>query len=132
VEVLGPEDRVSATDYSVVRALPAEHLLLDVRERELFDVGSIRGAVNVPYSEIRAGEKGDGEGGEGGQPGWMPAGWRDDVPIYVVCRVGNDSQVVAKMLRERGRHVRRQRFIGDIRGGMQAWKREIDPTFPFL
>jgi adenylyltransferase and sulfurtransferase len=46
-----------------------------------------------------------------------------DKPVYVVCRFGNDSQIVVNMMRsmENGfSHVQ------DIRGGLNAWAE----TFP--
>jgi adenylyltransferase/sulfurtransferase len=50
----------------------------------------------------------------------------------VVCRLGNDSQVVARRLKQLGLDYGGKRFIGDIHGGMRAWKEEVDPTMPFI
>ena len=44
-----------------------------------------------------------------------------------MCRLGNDSQIAVKRLKELGLG---DRFIGDIRGGLRAWKRDVDPTWP--
>ncbi|PSR92264.1 hypothetical protein BD289DRAFT_472967 [Coniella lustricola] len=134
-----------------------QHILLDVRERELFDVASIAGAVNVPYSMIQTtmrrrkaknkqnnaeaqmqkqdsdNKKFDNEE-EANWEDWIPASLKTDdqkKPIYVVCRVGNDSQLVAKRLLELGLGAN-GRWIGDIKGGMRAWRNEVDATLPFL
>jgi adenylyltransferase/sulfurtransferase len=48
-----------------------------------------------------------------------------DPKIYVVCRRGNDSQRAVKKLREIG-----HKNVVDMVGGMEAWAKEIDPTFP--
>ena len=46
--------------------------------------------------------------------------------VYAVCRRGNDSQRAAVLLRELlpGARVR------DVIGGLRAWARHIDSSFP--
>lgn len=151
---LGEGERISARDYRDKKQLlgaaaaddddAGRHVLLDVRERELFDVASIEGAINVPYSRIRrtatgavrkSGVGADGLGEEEGSralPEWLPQDLPTDAPIYVVCRVGNDSQLVARELIDAGLGRGGERWIGDIKGGMRAWRDEVDGTLPFL
>ncbi|KAJ2900503.1 molybdenum cofactor biosynthetic protein [Zalerion maritima] len=64
-------------------------------------------------------------------PDWLPANLPLHAPIYVVCRVGNDSQLAAKRLKDMGLDRGGERFVGDIKGGMKAWKEEVDDTLPF-
>jgi adenylyltransferase/sulfurtransferase len=104
--------------------------LLDVREKEHFDVASIPGAINVPFSTFQAKSKSTSNG-EIPHPNWLPKDVALDVPVYVVCRVGNDSQLVTRKLKDMGFDRNGERFIGDIKGGMKAWKREVDQTMPF-
>jgi len=128
---LSPEERVSAAEYAArVHSVRKDHLLLDVREPEHFGIASIDGAVNIPLSEL---EQGPDVADDGNQitPEWLPPTLPDDAPIYVVCRVGNDSQVAARRLKAMGLDAGGTRFIGDIRGGMRAWKEEVDETMPF-
>jgi adenylyltransferase and sulfurtransferase len=161
VKVLEDEERVSASAYYRELMMAGKKttvegggggygddndddtkpVLLDVREKELFDVASIEGAVNIPYSTIQSSartkrpeaEKDDGAAAaDTGLPDWVPPGLSLHAPIYVVCRVGNDSQHVAKQLKDLGLGRGGERFIGDIRGGMRAWKEEVDSTLPFL
>ncbi|EJT72325.1 hypothetical protein GGTG_09191 [Gaeumannomyces tritici R3-111a-1] len=141
--LLAPGERVSATEYHALFAAAGQdaqgrgaakrrdHLLLDVREREHFEVASIEGAVNVPFSKTQQQQPRAEAGGGGGMPGWLPEGLADDAPIFVVCRVGNDSQTVARQLKDMGLDRGGERFIGDIEGGMRAWKTEVDNTLPF-
>lgn len=155
---LGDGERISAREFGRLfgaggngdgdgGASPERGFLLDVREKALFDVASIDGAVNVPYSVIQRGAAGrkeekrpatsaDGCGETSGDervlPEWMPPGLPADAPIYVVCRVGNDSQVVARQLIDAGLGRDGERWIGDIRGGMRAWRDDVDETLPFL
>lgn len=48
--------------------------------------------------------------------------------VVVVCRRGNDSQLAVEKLEEawKGRGVK----VRDVRGGLEAWAKTIDPTFP--
>lgn len=146
VRVLEDGERVSARAYQGLLAPEAavdgqdkaKPVLLDVREKELFDVGCIEGAVNIPYSRIQSfgrmqrPQGQDGVATEAQQPDWIPSNLPEQAPIYVVCRVGNDSQLVAKQLKDLGLGRDGERFIGDIKGGMRAWKQEVDSTLPFL
>ncbi|KAI1857862.1 uncharacterized protein JN550_013002 [Neoarthrinium moseri] len=129
VSVLRPEERIAAAAYNKLLGQNPElpHILLDVREKEHYDIASIPGAVNVPFSSFQL-RKTDSEHPK---PDWLPGDLPYDAPIYVVCRVGNDSQLVTRILKEMGLDGGGKRFIGDIRGGMRAWKQEVDDTTPF-
>lgn len=134
VELLQDVERVSVSKY-VADVKTIGHLLLDVREKELFDMGSIEGAVNVPFSKFQAKRwvKADGlQEGQSPLPDGFPAQLSENSPIYVVCRVGNDSQLVTRRLKEIGLDRNGERFIGDIKGGMLAWKAQVDDTMPFM
>ena len=135
--ILAPEERISASEYHALLGscrVNEDHILLDVREKEHFAVSALEGAVNVPFSTILQGRAHTGteEAVEDQiQPGWIPPTLPHHAPIYVVCRVGDNSQVVARKLKEMGLDRRGERFIGDIRGGMKAWKTEVDESVPF-
>jgi len=47
---------------------------------------------------------------------------------YVVCRLGNDSQIAAEALRSV--HHDPSFVIKDLVGGLRAWSRDVDPHFP--
>ena len=123
VKLLSPEQRVSVTDYEKAVAEETQHVLLDVREKEQFELANIPGSVNVPISKfmsLRA---------ESEKPEWLSQ-LSNDKPVFLVCRVGNDSQIAAKKLMDMGLGED-GRLVKDIKGGLQAWKDAIDPTFPF-
>ncbi|EPE04223.1 molybdenum cofactor biosynthetic protein [Ophiostoma piceae UAMH 11346] len=132
--ILQPSERVSVQDFAkVLSGVQSEdksarpYWLLDVREREFYDMGSIDGATNVPFSQTQS------HSPSAQTQDWLPPGMADgDAPIYLVCRVGNDSQVVTRRLKELGLDRGGARFVGDIQGGILAWKRSIDPTMPFV
>ena len=82
--------------------------ILDVRERDEVEVSMIEGATNIPMAELadRIDEV-------------------DDLrPVVVVCRVGIRSARVAQMLLEKGYDAI------NLKGGMQAFAADIDPTIP--
>jgi adenylyltransferase and sulfurtransferase len=127
--LLSPDERITASAY---RALLDEkpshaHVLLDVREREHFDIARIPGAVSVPFSAFQVRGKSTADS----KLEWLPETLPPEAPIYVVCRVGNDSQIVTRKLKEMGLDQGGRRFIGDIEGGMRAWKQQVDKTLPF-
>ena len=49
------------------------------------------------------------------------------IATYVVCRLGNDSQIAADALRSvAGPDL----TVKDIIGGLKAWSRDVDAMFP--
>ncbi|KAI1277440.1 adenylyltransferase [Xylaria sp. FL0933] len=136
IDILQPEERVSATTYykSTLQDEAEEKkkgsLLLDVREKEHFDIANIPGSINIPFSTFQSKSRSTSNG-DAPHLEWLPQDVDSDMPIYVVCRVGNDSQLVTKKLKDMGLDRQGERFIGDIKGGMKAWKLEVDQTMPF-
>ncbi|RDW68568.1 adenylyltransferase and sulfurtransferase uba4 [Coleophoma crateriformis] len=143
VELLGPEERISAEVYrDVVLGEKRRHLLLDVREKIQFDIAALPNAVNIPFSKIQSSKPvGDAKAE------WISLledeeqklreGSEDmaSLPIYVVCRLGNDSQVVARKLKEvclkgTGNETQKDRWIGDVKGGYRAWREKVDNQWP--
>jgi adenylyltransferase/sulfurtransferase len=124
INILAPEERVEAREYE--RRKGKEHLLVDVREKVQFDICSLEGSINVPFSTLQGARVGDGVQE---RPAWIPEPLPPDAPIYVVCRLGNDSQVVARKLKESGLD-KNGRYIGDIKGGLKAWKEQVDSSWP--
>jgi adenylyltransferase/sulfurtransferase len=50
-----------------------------------------------------------------------------DAPkIFVLCRLGNDSQLAAEALREFDPSL----DVKDVIGGLKAWSQDVDPQFP--
>lgn len=50
----------------------------------------------------------------------------EDAATYVVCRLGNDSQLAVDALRAAGMGG----TVRDLIGGLRAWAREVDNEFP--
>ncbi|MGF1431366.1 rhodanese-like domain-containing protein [Kitasatospora sp. LaBMicrA B282] len=82
-----------------VEQLPADAVLVDVREQDEWDAGHAAGALHIPIGEFIA------------RIGELPA----DAPLYVVCRVGGRSAQVVQYL------VGQEREAFNVDGGMFAW-----------
>lgn len=79
-------------------------------------------------------------------PSWLPRNHK--IPIYIVCKQGNDSQVAVRRLKtylalrqsgggEMGDpngevkvDVPWEGGIWDIKGGLVKWARDVDTSFP--
>jgi adenylyltransferase/sulfurtransferase len=128
VKILEPQERIEAREYERVlkEGKGKDHLLVDVREKVQFDICSIEGSVNVPFSTLQGNRA---LAAEGEKPLWIPQTLPTNAPIYLVCRLGNDSQIAARKLKEIGLD-KDGRYIGDIKDGLKAWKMQVDSSWP--
>jgi adenylyltransferase/sulfurtransferase len=135
--LLAPDERISAREYnekypgsdhgSQGSSASPSHTMIDVRDKVQFGICSLGDSINIPISNILASTS------TGETPSWVPAGLaasESNDPIYVVCRLGNDSQLAVQRLKELGLDRGGQRYIGDIRGGLRAWREQVDPEWP--
>ncbi|QSZ35326.1 hypothetical protein DSL72_008196 [Monilinia vaccinii-corymbosi] len=126
VALLGDEERAEAREYDEsIRKKGKDHLLIDVREKVQFDICHIEGSDNIPFSSLQK-----DRGIEDGLLSSLTHKLHPKAPIYVICRLGNDSQVATKMMKERGLDLKGERYIGDIKGGLRSWKEQVDSSWP--
>ncbi|MGP3978665.1 rhodanese-like domain-containing protein [Streptomyces sp. 8N114] len=92
--------QVPQTDAASV---PADALLLDVREDDEWAAGRAPGAVHIPMSEFVA------------RQGELTERLGEGERVYVVCRVGGRSAQVAAYLAQQGVDA------VNVDGGMLAW-----------
>lgn len=143
VNALDPDERITASQFAGLRsdqnpqadAHESKQLtLIDTREPVQFKLCNLSNSINIPFSEIEAMRTGDktAEVGESQGPAWLQDLYNQpqDAPIYVVCRLGNDSQLTVQKFKELGLGNHGQRTIRDIKGGLKAWRNEVDPEFP--
>jgi len=82
-----------------VQELPADAVILDVREDDEWAAGHVEGATHVPLGEVPA------------RLGELP----DADPLYVICRSGNRSGRAVAWLGQQGIET------VNVAGGMRAW-----------
>ena len=123
--------RFSANEYLDVRKTAKNpHILIDVREKVQFDICHLKGSINLPYSEISRDPEASLDrldDATNDKPDIV-----NGVPMYLICRLGNDSQLAAETFRglKRLRAEDRYDLKGDVAGGLRAWREEVDPGFP--
>ena len=123
VKILEPNERIEAQEYNKIKT--DQHVLIDVRDKVQFDICHLDGSINIPISTFQSGRAQISDGST-----WTQDNLPRDASIYVVCRLGNDSQVVARKLKDEGLDLDGKRYIGDIRGGLKAWKDQVDESWP--
>ena len=147
LKILSPEDRITSVDYKhsfVDTKTP--HVLIDVRQPVELQICSLSHAINFPIKSLQrisalydmecshekifsdkylslaldAIKKAKNEISEIGS----------QVNIFVVCRLGNDSQKAVKILQKIGvLSYENSVTIKDIKGGLFSWKSNVDPSF---
>ncbi|KAL8962103.1 MAG: hypothetical protein Q9183_005205, partial [Haloplaca sp. 2 TL-2023] len=112
-------------------------VLIDVRPKNEFQLAHIEGSINAPYRNLCMGEF-DGKLDEAIRRAKFKRRWdaheyadgelpQGKVPyVFTICRRGNDSQKAVTMLQDHFPETK----ISTIFGGLRAWRRDIDPTFP--
>lgn len=143
VDTLTPQERISAESYAKLRSgvnpftgtvsNKNNHVLVDTREKVQFELCNIDGSRNIPFSEVSMVRTNNNIGNDPmdiGEPLWAQELRQHEKPIFVVCRLGNDSQMTVRKMKELGLDHGGRRFIGDIRGGLRAWKEAVDHDFP--
>lgn len=102
---------ISVAEAADLRRRDANALVLDCRTPEEHLAARIDGALLIPMHELAARIA-------------ELEGWRDRT-IIVHCHHGVRSLRVADWLRERGFSS-----VTSMRGGIEAWSAEIDPSVP--
>lgn len=87
-----------------------EVLLLDVREHEELNLARISGIVHIPMAEIPM----------------KQTDLDDEAKIVVICHLGQRSAMVTQYLREQGFG-----WVRNMKGGINAWAKEVDPGVGF-
>jgi rhodanese-related sulfurtransferase len=98
---VGPED------LAIWRTEPAPPVILDVREAWELQVCAFPDAIHMPLGELPGRER------------ELPT----DRRVVVVCHTGQRSLLATRLLRARG-----LRLATNLRGGVEAWALEVDPT----
>ena len=149
IAALTPQERISPENYAKLRSginpftgmvsSRDSHILIDTREKVQYELCNINGSINIPFSAISAtrvpkpidpSSGPDPSTGDQEEENWVTELKQSEKSIFVVCRLGNDSQVSVRKMKELSLDHGGKRFIGDIRGGLEAWRKSVDADFP--
>jgi len=123
ISLLKGERRVSVKEYcDNILTNNKSHVRLDVRPTVEYAICSLVDSVNIPLADIRNGSQRD-----------IVLGWlRENRDIFVMCKVGNESQLAVaellKLVQETGLTYTGE--LKDVVGGLAAWSRVVDSQMP--
>uniref|UniRef100_A0A674AVX6 Adenylyltransferase and sulfurtransferase MOCS3 n=1 Tax=Salmo trutta TaxID=8032 RepID=A0A674AVX6_SALTR len=131
LNLLSKDQRVTVQEYKSIVDNTAAHLLLDVRPLVEVDICHLPTSLNIPLSSLedrksehirvlkeRIGRVKEQMSNE------------SQVPVYVICKLGNDSQKAVQVLEKMSGSEVDFVTVKDICGGLMAWAQKIDPSFP--
>mmetsp|Transcript_33566 Transcript_33566/g.79150 ORF Transcript_33566/g.79150 Transcript_33566/m.79150 type:complete len:458 (+) Transcript_33566:127-1500(+) len=109
---------LSCEEYSQIRDRGEDHVLIDVRVKEQFDLCSLPGAINIPLGIIEQ---------EMEQLSTLSDGLK---PIYCMCRRGFASVAAMNKIVENAHNNPKIHSVKNITGGLASWRSKVDETFP--
>jgi len=115
---ISEELNITCTDYARLRDSGEPHVLLDVRVPRQFEMCSLEGAINIPLAKLPE---------ELDQVAQLSGGTK---PVYCLCRRGIFSVEATRLLSEATENHPDICLPKNIRGGLQAWTKEVDASFP--
>ena len=139
VNLLSHAERISPEAAHHAHLSGTRPLILDVRDATQFGICHLESSINIPFTLIESASGSSDEVAndptDEHQRGELRAleslrTQAQDSPLHIVCRYGNDSQLAVRKLKELGFDNGGSRWIGDIKGGLHAWKQEVDPSWP--
>ncbi|OCF38653.1 adenylyltransferase and sulfurtransferase [Kwoniella heveanensis CBS 569] len=112
----GVGERISVKELDEIMRSPTSNdmVLVDTRPPVEFGICSLKGSTNIPLPSILK------------DPSIVPF----KAEVVFLCKRGNDSQLAAKAIRQVQSSSAKQGRIRDVRGGLLAWSRDVDPEFP--
>jgi len=113
---------VSCREYKASVEVGEPHVLLDVRVAPQFAMCALPHALNIPLAQLPAHVERVRELATATTTGDGPS---SNMPVYCICRRGYASVQAAELLRAHGIPS-----IRNVRGGLVAWQRDVDPSFP--
>ncbi|KAM8916875.1 adenylyltransferase and sulfurtransferase MOCS3 [Spinachia spinachia] len=131
LNLLSRDRRISVQDYKSIMDNAEPHLLLDVRPLVEVDICHLPLSLNIPLASL---EQRTSEHLRLLQEriSQLKQQMEGDCrpPVYVICKLGNDSQKAVQVVEEMSGSEVDSVSVKDISGGLMAWAKRIDPTFP--
>ncbi|XP_010877497.2 adenylyltransferase and sulfurtransferase MOCS3 [Esox lucius] len=131
LNLLSKDQRVTVQEYKSIADTMAAHLLLDVRPLVEVDICHLPTSLNIPLSSLEN-RKSEHIHALKKRIGQVKEQLSSDsqVPVYVICKLGNDSQKAVQVLEKMSGSEVDSVTVKDISGGLMAWAQKIDPSFP--
>lgn len=118
INVLTSNLRITASEFARLQ-WDDSNILIDVRDETQYSICALRGSINVPWT--------------GNAESWLENAHRNGIipddhrHKFIVCRFGNDSQLVARAIMD---SADTPVAVKDIKGGLKSWRDEVDPEWP--
>ena len=127
-EPLPSSTRLSAPTYKLIHdEANKSHILIDVREPSQFSICRLPHSHNIPLSVLPSDPNAAIDDFASPLSTFLRS---SDGPVYFICRFGNDSQQAVRRVKDLPAFSRDGRKVMDIKGGLEAWRREVDPKLP--
>ncbi|XP_060628087.2 adenylyltransferase and sulfurtransferase MOCS3 [Anolis sagrei] len=131
LHLLNGDERISVEEYKDILDSQALHVLVDVRPSVEVEICHLSHSFNVPLSKLEGKDEDClktlcqtiSEAKQRTNNGLS-------FPVYVVCKLGNDSQKAVRLLQGLSCDGLGTISVKDIKGGLMAWANKIDPEFP--
>ncbi|KAK7142847.1 hypothetical protein R3I94_012261 [Phoxinus phoxinus] len=127
--LLTKEQRVSVQEYRAILDGSTPHLLLDVRPKVEVDICHLSTSINIPLASLED-KKAEHITLLKETISNLKQQTKSQVPVFVVCKLGNDSQKAVQLLEKMSGVETEQITVKDISGGLMAWAKNIDHSFP--
>lgn len=120
--------RMSASQYADIPSANKNYLI-DVRSVTEYEIAHVRESVILPLAEIQQNPA------KKLRP-FLKMGGDLKQPVVFICRYGNDSQEAVRLARREAallNEVSGGQLAAepcDIKGGLKAWREQVDPDFP--
>ncbi|XP_033860391.3 adenylyltransferase and sulfurtransferase MOCS3 [Acipenser ruthenus] len=129
--LLPKEQRISVQEYKQVLNTRIPHLLVDVRPPVEVHICHLPFSLNIPLASLEDKKAQELELLKEKIAEVKQQTNQESVfPVYVICKLGNDSQKAVQILQMMSGTELHSVLVKDIQGGLMAWARKIDPTFP--
>lgn len=131
LHLLSKDQRITVQDYKSILDNACPHLLLDVRPLVEVDICHLPFSHNIPLSSLEE-MKSECLQLLRARIARLKQQMENDSrpPVYVICKQGNDSQKAVQVLEKMSGSEMDHVIVKDISGGLMAWARTIDHTFP--
>ncbi|XP_008275081.1 adenylyltransferase and sulfurtransferase MOCS3 [Stegastes partitus] len=131
LNLLSKDQRITVQDYKSIMDDAGPHLLLDVRPLVEVDICHLPSSLNIPLSSLQE-RKSEHLQLLQERISELKQQMAGDCrpPVYVICKQGNDSQKAVQVLDKMSGSEVDNIAVKDISGGLMAWAKRIDPTFP--